>query len=634
MQAEQIAKLIRENNCNINDVLQLLKTTPSSVNHDSIESNKIVLLIKNEQSGKTRIVLDDIHTNNKTISLIISDNNTLLLNATTKRAFESDLVVGKITCKANKKYEWKGYEGELDLNKIKRDRLRIDEAIQKDIDCLIVCGNKWRFEDINNMIENNPNVMFNIWIDEADKIINKNRSHFVNNWRFKYKNVHNITMITATPFDIDVNGKNEKWIGDYFDDEILLYSLDESHGEGYMSLDNAVHINHCQSYIDNHDDDVDEIIREKNILPNDIDDFKKHHALIHNDYCKSYLDLQAPNPGEVWMIPGKREKSTHKFIENLCFGKYESSNDKTYNVYEQYFDVVITLNGSDKSIKYYKKDSYETETTIVNSNKHGEFGYNKEVNEWLSEWYKHNDGKHLRVAITGHICISRGITISSSYVQITHILINNGLCSSIADYKQLISRICGYKYYHEENNKFVYYPYVICPQDLWENLMKLHNICCFMIKKATDDDCNKVIHKKDILEYIRNENMNILQGKRDRIRWTIPIRLSLDRHIYIELNRKNGNKYNETNIVKYINTHTHDSIMGYDTHEITTPQASYDKIMKPIISHSNINKEYPPSLRNEEKNLNKKLCSIHFDSKHHDIYILRYNGDIDIDRSL
>ena len=213
-------------------------------------------------------------------------------------------------------------------------------------------------------------------------------------------------------------------------------------------------------------------------------------------------------------------------------------------------------------------------------------------------------------------------------------MINNGLCSSIAEYKQLISRICGYKYYDPSNHEFIYHPYVICPQDLWDDLMKLHKICGFIIKKSTDNDCSNVIRKKDILDYIRNENMNMVQCMMYRIRWTIPIKISIDRHVYDDLNQKNGNKYNEVNILKYINEHTNNSIVGYDIHEITTPIASYDKIMKPIISHININKEYPPSLRNEQKKLNKKMCSIHFDYKHNDIYILRYNGNIEIDRSL
>ena len=641
----KIMQKISNDNCNKEDVLQMLNSDEyknirpftESITEDSVEikTNKIILLIKFEQSGKTKIVLDDIRSSDKTISIIISDNNTLLLNATTNRAIDSDLKIGKITCKADKKHEWKRYEGEIDWNEIRKDRVRLDEAIQQGlIDCIIVCGNNPRFEDINAIIENNPNVNFNIWIDEADKIINPKRSITVNNWRLHVKNVMKITMITATPFDIDMEYKKCKWIGELFDDETILYSLDESHGEGYLSLDNAIHIEHSGfrdlSSLDETDENIDEIIQENDIIPDDIDGFKKYNASIKDNYYSSYLDIQPPKSGEMWMIPGAREKISHRDIENMCFGKYQGPSGKIYNIYEPYFDVVITLNGTDKSIKLYTPDNGITENIVIQTGKRDGFGYNQEVNEWLGKWYNDNNGKELRIAITGHICISRGITISSSSAQITHLLIPNYVCNSIASFKQLISRICGYKYYDEIGNCFDYHPYVICPQDLWDSLMKLHKICEFIINRATDKEITeKVIKKNDILEFIKVEDMNMLQGKKDKIRWTIPCKISLSDSEYEYLNERNTRRYNHANIIKYVNDKTDNSIMGYDIHEITTPtENSYDKIIKPIITHCETDKLYPPSLNKNDKKSNKKLCSIHFDSINHDIYILKYNGDI------
>ena len=640
----KIRQALSNDNCNKEDLLHMLNNDEfknirpfiDSITEDSVEikTNKIILLIKFEQSGKTKIVLDDISSSNKTISIIISDNNTLLLNATTSRAIDSELKVGKITCKADKKHEWKRYEGELDCNTVRKDRVRLDEAIQQGlIDCIIVCGNKPRFEDINAIIENNPNVNFNIWIDEADKIINPKRSITVNNWRLHVKNVMKITMITATPFDIDMEYKNSKWIGELFDDETILYSLDEAQGEGYLSIDNAIHIEHSSSSDSVSQDEIyeniDEIIQKNDILPNDIEDFKKYNALIKDDYYRSYLDIQPPKSGEMWMIPGAREKKTHEDIENMCFGKYQGLSGKIYNIYEPYFDVVITLNGTDKSIKLYKSPN-GVETINIQPSKRDGFGYNQEVNEWLGKWYNDKNGKELRIAITGHICISRGITISSSSAQITHILIPNWVCNSIANFKQLISRICGYKYYDEIGNCFEYHPYVICPQDLWDSLMKLHKICEFIINRAIDKEVtNKVIKKNDILEFIKEQDMNILQGKKDKIRWTIPSKISPSDSEYEYLNERTNRRYNHDNIIKYVNDHTDNSIMGYDIHEITTPtENSYDKIIKPIITHCEMDKQYPPSLNKVDKKSNKKLCSIHFDAINHDMYILKYNGDI------
>tara|TARA_B100001769_G_C22100734_1_gene594169 strand:+ start:414 stop:2369 length:1956 start_codon:yes stop_codon:yes gene_type:complete len=631
---EDILKLLN------NDELKYIRPFIHSITEDSVEikTNKIILLIKFEQSGKTKIVLDDISSSNKTISIIISDNNTLLLNATTNRAIDSELKVGKITCKADKKDEWKCYEGELDCNPIRKNRVRLDEAIQQGlIDCIIVCGNKPRFEDINAIIENNPNVNFNIWIDEADKTINKKRSKIVNNWRLHVKNVMKITMITATPFDIDMDYKKCEWIGDYFDDETILYRLDESHGEGYLSLDNAIHIEHSGfrdlSSLDETEENIDEIIQKNDIIPDDIEDFKKYNDSNKDNYYKSYLDKHAPKPGELWMIPGKREKKSHKDIENMCFGKYQGPSGKIYKIYDAYFDAVITLNGTDKNIKLYNSGNGITQNIVIQTSKRNGFGYNEEVNEWLGKWYNDNNGKKLRVAITGHICISRGITISSSYAQITHLLIPNWLCNSMANFKQLISRICGYKYYDEIGNCFEYYPYVICQQDLWDSMMKLHKICEFIIDKATDkEDTNKIIKKNDILEFIKDEDMNILQGKKDKVRWSVPCKISPNDSDYNYLNEMVNKRYNYANIIKYINDKTDISILEYKIHEITTPtENSYNKIMKPIITHYETDKQYTPSLNKNDKKANKKMCSIHFDYKNNDIYILKYNGDIIIE---
>ena len=522
---EAIKKYLKNNPQEIDEFKRIINDEQNLIKEK--KNDNITLLIKFEQSGKTKIILDNIKKNKKTncsckISIIITDNNTLLKNATTKRSNTENIITGRIGFKEKGKFRWKKYKS-YDSPEIKADKEKsLPEAIkEKLIESLVVCGNKVRFEDINNIIIDNPDIYFDIYIDEADKTINKTNNINVNDWLINFKNVINITLITATPYDI-IKTKNKithKWLGEYFDDDILLFHIPDKNGKGYTSLDNVKHIPH--DLIEN-----SEIIKSemeninKTILEGDYNqdfyiDIKINKKNIIKDYfCsiiyqKIYLDQNPPKKGEVWMIPGSCYTKSHDEIEDLCFGKIPEIN--SVDLISRHFDCVIKINGTNKTITMYNEKPLN-----LNIDKKDGYGYDKEFNEWLTKWFNEHDGNNLRIAITGNICISRGITISSKTCKITHLLVNNDVArESLSNFKQLISRSCGYCYYDENTGTFNY-PTVICPQTLWNDLMVLHKVYNHVIDKAMSSEENdRVVNKSYINNLIKEINQNLITKQRD-----------------------------------------------------------------------------------------------------------------------
>jgi len=87
----------------------------------------------------------------------------------------------------------------------------------------------------------------------------------------------------------------------------------------------------------------------------------------------------------------------------------------------------------------------------------------KEMSKWLAEFYESHQCSDKRIAITGNLCISRGVTISSPTCQISHLIF--GCNGNLREEEQLMSRVCGYCY-----SDII--PTVVCSQKSWENVSK------------------------------------------------------------------------------------------------------------------------------------------------------------------
>ena len=141
----------------------------------------IKLLVKYEQSGKTRIVLNAVQAHSggqNVLNIIFCDNSLLLTTATTLRAgSHSDLVKeGSINLSSDPKHhQWKDItEDALDGGADTSARKTCVQAIREgDVNTIICCGHKRRFEDIQDLIEllSSDGFLFNIHVDEADKVL-------------------------------------------------------------------------------------------------------------------------------------------------------------------------------------------------------------------------------------------------------------------------------------------------------------------------------------------------------------------------------------------------------------------------------------------------------------------------------
>ena len=178
-------------------------------------------------------------------------------------------------------------------------------------------------------------------------------------------------------------------------------------------------------------------------------------------------------PGDIFLIPGEIKQESHEDIKKMCLDNSR-------------FDFVIILNGKTKSIEceieIYNKDLKQKVKT-------------KEVSEWLSEWYKEHNIKDKKIAFTGNLCLSRGITISSNTCQITHIIFGSS-SANIREEEQLLSRVCGYCY--DANRK----PKVICEKDVWDRVTKYQKVVIKLTEKAmsdnrklTTDELESIIHE-------------------------------------------------------------------------------------------------------------------------------------------
>ena len=436
------------------------------------KSPNIKLLVKYEQSGKTRIVLNGVQDHSfgggqNVLSIIFCDNNLLLTTATTLRAGTHCREAGRpglikegtINSSTDPKHhQWKAFEGVLDGGDDKSARKQCIQAIRDgDVNTIICCGHKRRFEDIRDMVDKlSPDgFLFNIHIDEADKILTPQyRIDLVNSWQANPQ-VMSVELITATPFKPERGRDWTKmsWLGDKFGPTLSLTKQNEMFGEGYHLLSNS-----------------------------DFVPFSKSGSPA--EYAEAYLNnRESPKPGEMWFIPGSFRQFSHDEVEDMCLSSGK-------------FDAVIKLNGKSKTIRW--KDRTETldipgmdENTLdllkYTTDRNGKpvsVIKTKEVKDWLSEYYAKVDGKKFRFAITGCICISRGITISHKDCPITHAIVAPSCYTAarICEMKQLISRVSGYAYTSG------YKPKVITSNLVWNMCIGIENVVTALEKIAMSDN--------------------------------------------------------------------------------------------------------------------------------------------------
>jgi hypothetical protein len=290
-------------------------------------------------------------------------------------------------------------------------------------------------------------------------------------------------------------------------------------------------------------------------------------------------------PGTKWFIPGLSKKESHHNIKDLCL---------EFNM------AVIIINGDglrltlpDKEFFDYKKDDV--------------------FNNMLTIIYKKHKLHKYPVALTGYLCIGRGITIMSNDFIIDYAILSN--YSNKNEISQIAGRLKGnikdlpnYKvpiiYTTEKFNKVA---------DEWEQKSRA---------------LGKIAHEMVAQELTPILNFDEFNGIIENI-MTVPLLLDAGDD-YDELTTKNKNKYNETKIKEYINSIYEKNIfLGYSKDQISEPQMDKSKTSY----HKNIVELTKAYYRNKKtciaikaKNRAKNVYQIWFDKQNKYIIISLYNG--------
>ena len=119
--------------------------------------------------------------------------------------------------------------------------------------------------------------------------------------------------------------------------------------------------------------------------------------------------------GQIWFIPGEVNITSHYNIKDILI--------------EKGFTVII-INGNSKKIF----DDNKSED-LKNEN-------NDNLADFLGDLYINKKLYNKKVAITGNLCVSRGITINSDKMLITHAIFPTKINNPSNSY-QLAGRICG-----------------------------------------------------------------------------------------------------------------------------------------------------------------------------------------------
>jgi len=315
------------------------------------------------QSGKTRKMVDVINRLNECIriagdepetagiNVIVTSNNCLLVDQTSKR-LNSDIVPVKDHSNV---YAWTsvGEDSRTSVNDVAMF------VLMQKVHTIVCCTNSLRISKIAEMIKVLDKIRaytghINIWIDEADASLRMlNKKDFVAVATLRV--VKSITFVSAT-----MDAVYRRYPG------IPIYTYPEAHPDTYLSYAD------CEITID---DEPYEKSKEEQYIKHI---FEKHPACIE--------------PMSKWFIPGNTRKTSHEAITRELFAKG--------------FNVMI-LNSDRKEIRFHDRPLV---TLSLNDVGNGDV----ELGQLLCSLYKEYDElRNAPFAVTGHLCLGRGITFNS-----------------------------------------------------------------------------------------------------------------------------------------------------------------------------------------------------------------------------
>lgn len=285
---------------------------------------------------------------------------------------------------------------------------------------LIVCFHSKRQKDIINLIkrffskyrrqflseiEKETEINFNIYLDEPDANPTITKKYIEDTKDFvDYGKIKRFIFITATPVKEFWDLLNKNDIGQLLNMNKLF--------------------------------DKDNIIDFESEKQN-YRQFDEHNIIEYNDDTNNPLEYILNVYNEIIKHDDKRKiifAPGHSYTHKDKVGSHKEI-EKFFNILKY---VVFVFNGKFKGFKYpdgseITLDKYQEENNIQKG----------ELRDTLRHWNKNN--KNLNLAITGYMCIERGVTFNTNDFNFTHCIISKYHLSSTARLIQLVGRTNGAK---------------------------------------------------------------------------------------------------------------------------------------------------------------------------------------------
>jgi hypothetical protein len=348
---------------------------------------------------------------------------------------------------------------------------KISKILKKNKDTvhIIFCDNQLiQTEQINNRVNNDDKLKdISLIFSSKSKIKYSELSHFIIDKKIKIiitcsnkKRVDDIDNLLNV--DSLINKKIFIWI-DEIDKNIKLFENNINLEWNNITIVKKIHL------ITATPSDIENKIKFKNVNLDKTYNEEDYHSLNDSKFIivdnyeneiETYIEnimKQHSNlidKGQVWFIPGELNISSHEKIKDILISLE--------------FTVII-INSNGKQI-YTDDKEYELpddDDELANS---------------LGNYYKKYKLHEKKVAITGNICISRGITINSENMLISHAIFPTKINNESTSY-QLAGRICG------NIKKFKNYkkPTIFCSSHFRDTIIKMENIAKKFAKNTTNN---------------------------------------------------------------------------------------------------------------------------------------------------
>jgi hypothetical protein len=421
--------------------------------------DKMWCMMKPAQSGKTRTTQEEIRNNEETaehLNILLTSNNKLLVSQLTKRMTEDGFgnsesdsseddnseADDKID-EVDKVFSWMSGSGKTNVSVGK-----LANEIKEDrVTMVVCCAHKARFGYICELLKDlDTSKVFrkrvSIWIDEADVSVKMWATKF--NFT-KFDRVDRVVLISAT-FES---------VFKYYD-ELRIRGYEYPYNEPtYLRYEE------CKVNI---------------VEPLKDDDVESYLVKILNS------NPEMSKPGVKLFAPGEVEVATHEKINAMLKARG--------------FAVMI-LNGQRKEI-----DLPDGSKIKLNFNP----SKPEEMNKVLAEVYTRNNLSQFPFAVTGQICLGRGITFQSS-----EFMFDYGVIPELKDHSatyQCIARLLGNTKLFPGFKK----PEVYCSR-------QTHVVCKHLAKKA--ENLPRIMFERG-LSNVSEDNIEKMLGQMDSIKELTP----------------------------------------------------------------------------------------------------------------